>query len=396
MFRNSKHLGWWVAIAAAIGLLCSAAALAKEPPAPAYTFVCLDKGAYVTASATDINNSGVVVGQVEQDLGGGAYQYLPACWRKVGAKWVRQTLDPISSSQTTVASGVNEIGQIVGGGYDSDGIGRACCWPPGSPSPVVLPSFDEEDDTTHALAINVDGVICGAANRAIQRFDKFGNPVLDRYGNPIFDYVNRALVWRLSATGVFGPIQLPAQEFAGATAINENNDAGFAQVAGTFYDAAQSTTAAVRWTVQSEKDGPSLVCSEYEVLDLNSRGFGVNNLGAVCGDNLSVNAGEAVVWTAESTKVLARAKWFYGAHAFDINDRGVIVGYGDYHKMYTSGPQAVVWPSATGSMVRLNDLVYRGSPITGMYSANAVNHDGWIVGRGWDGANNAAFLAIPK
>jgi hypothetical protein len=47
-------------------------------------------------------------------------------------------------------------------------------------------------------------------------------------------------------------------------------------------------------------------------------------------------------------------------------------------------------------MFRLNDLVYRGSPITGMYSANAVNNAGKIVGRGWDGSSNAAFLAIPK
>ena len=395
MLRTLKPCRWLAAAVGAIGLVCCSTALAGKPPAPAYTFVCLDKVGYVAASASDINDAGVVVGLVDKEQGGGAHQYFPACWTRDGAQWVLHTLDPINTFLSSGASGVNEVGQIVGGGDDSDGKHRACYWANWSASPVVLPSFNEGDDTTHAEAINGDGVICGAANRAVVRRDGDGNPVLDQYGNWIYDYVNRALVWRLSATGVSDPIELPAPEFAGAAAINENDDAGFAEVVGSFYDSAETATAAVRWTVKSEENG-SLRAFVGEVLDLTARAHGVNNLGAVCGDDLSVNAWEAVVWTADSTKVLARAKWFYGAHALDINDNGVIVGYGDYHKMYSGGPQAVMWRSTTAPMVRLNDLVYPGSPITGMYIANAVNNAGQIVGLGWDGSSNAAFLAIPS
>ena len=34
MFRNLKQMGRWIAIAVAIGLVCSSAALAKKPPKP--------------------------------------------------------------------------------------------------------------------------------------------------------------------------------------------------------------------------------------------------------------------------------------------------------------------------------------------------------------------------
>ena len=68
MFKELKHLGRWTAIAVAIGLLCSAASSAKPPSggstAPSYTFVRLDDGVYSDGVASDINDAGLVVGQL--------------------------------------------------------------------------------------------------------------------------------------------------------------------------------------------------------------------------------------------------------------------------------------------------------------------------------------------
>jgi uncharacterized membrane protein len=316
----------------------------------------------------------VVVGQVFQVQADGTSLCLPACWIENGS--VLNVLDYLPGGAS--ASSVNESGEIVGFGTYSAGNARGLYWASRTTTPVVLEPLAGDVESI-AVGINDDGVICGYSLDAV--------------------YCFRAVAWRIAGGVPTSPIELPGPDAlsAYATAVNENDGDGCAVVVGAFCDA-ESPTAAVVWTVISRSDGTLAVDSgPWLLTGVRAQADGVNNSAAICGTDRTVNGlGEAVVWAGDSKKTLPRAKWFYAAHAYDINDHGVIVGYGDYHKMYTSGPQAVVWPSATGSMVRLNDLVYSGSPITGMYSANAVNNDGWIVGRGWDGSRTAAFLAIPK
>ena len=76
MFRNSKRTGRWPAIAVAIGLFCSSqAAWAGKPDKPGggggkepgYSIIQLDdvEGAFTNGVAWDINDTGLVVGKVE-------------------------------------------------------------------------------------------------------------------------------------------------------------------------------------------------------------------------------------------------------------------------------------------------------------------------------------------
>ena len=69
MFRDPKKKGRWIAIAVAIGLVCSAAAVAKKPPKPpaddgaGYDLVVLAPDVQMTGSyAYDLDEAGNVVG----------------------------------------------------------------------------------------------------------------------------------------------------------------------------------------------------------------------------------------------------------------------------------------------------------------------------------------------
>ena len=84
------------------------------------------------------------------------------------------------------------------------------------------------------------------------------------------------------------------------------------------------------------------------------------------------------------------------AAANEINDKGVIVGRAEYTKNWSGGQLAVMWSSATGSMVLLNQFLDDNSPLTTLSSAQAVNNFGEIVGLGYTGPWYRAFLAIPK
>ena len=76
--------------------------------------------------------------------------------------------------------------------------------------------------------------------------------------------------------------------------------------------------------------------------------------------------------------------------------RGVIVGSAEYTRIGGSY-RAVMWSSATGSMVLLNQFLEDNSPLTTLTWTNAVNNFGEIVGFGYAaGGLHRAFLAIPK
>jgi hypothetical protein len=79
--------------------------------------------------------------------------------------------------------------------------------------------------------------------------------------------------------------------------------------------------------------------------------------------------------------------------ARDINDAGVIVGYGGAG---TIDHEAVVWPSASAKPVALSKYLGRNSPFLFLKESLAVNQAGDIVGFGWDGESYGAFLAIPE
>ena len=123
----------------------------------------------------------------------------------------------------------------------------------------------------------------------------------------------------------------------------------------------------------------------------------MNNAGTVCGTAETSNPLlQAVVWTGGTKLALKGAKFYITRYASDINDRGVIVGWSEYTKNLSGSSHAVMWSSATGSMVLLNQFLDDNSPLTTLSWANAVNNDGEIVGFGYAGPLHRAFLAIPK
>ena len=108
MFRNTKRIGRWIAIAVVIGLVCSSAALAKKPPGPAYELRVLEG----TGIAHDIQQQdGVVeiVGTSSPDARSGVYWLLNAA----GGTVMSVNL-PCTEGHLSGASGLNRDGAIVG------------------------------------------------------------------------------------------------------------------------------------------------------------------------------------------------------------------------------------------------------------------------------------------
>ena len=287
-----------------------------------------------------------------------------------------------------VANGINEDGEVAGAGFSGDQI-VGLYWASKDADPLVLPPLAGFEESG-AGAINDDGVICGSSARWTPRLDENGNSVFDELGVPILDYATRAVAWRITGNVVVGPIELPSLGFSGATSLNNNDNAGLAEIVGRDGDSA------VVWTVLSA--GGTLTAAPVPTV-LNARGGaeGVNSSGTICG-NFWTDAvpSEAVVWSGSSTQVLDRARYVFSAWAHDVNNAGQIVGQGDYWKKYTQGRRAVIWPSAGGSMILLNGFLDDNSPFTSLVSANAINESGDIAGAGWDGNNYGAFLAMPK
>jgi uncharacterized membrane protein len=407
MFHKSCFLA---GLAAALMLASGLQAFGGKPTKPptiSYQIVQLDladsAGATYTGSvANGINRQGHVVGLVEEPSAG----CLPACWTISKIDGLQSELNllepPFLPDEPTVyaaACGINESGLIVGG-WDNGGgnvplAGDALYWATCQSSPELLPPLDVLGRRTAAFAVNNSGVACGLSERAV---------IID---GVVDHYETRAAVWRIrqNMEGEFvvdGPVELPplaGQPCAVAVAINDKGD-GWADVVGnSFQDLDITGPHGVVWSVKWNDQGTLVVDGPAEVLSVAeySKANGVNDAGAVCGA-LSPPGGaqQAVVWSGGPPLTLNLARYFFFADAYDVNNNGMIVGYAYYHKMYASGERAVMWPSATGAMVDLNQFLDDDSPFGILCVANAVNDAGEIVGYGWDGSNYTGFLAVPR
>ncbi len=388
----SSKSSFLAVLVATLALACGTPALGGKPPAPSYQILQLDlvdddNVEYATSNASDITNpnESAIPRQVVGSVGATSDQDIPACWTtSVVDGTVQSELHvlelPTASGQAT---GVNDGGQIVGAGWDgSQPVGLYWASYGVEPEPL-LPLLN--DTVTYAYAINNDGVICGCSGHAVYVDDRDGNPVFDHY-----EY--RPVVWRVNAVDIFGPVELPGSQPDCASAINDNDAAGWATVVGTLYSA-------LAWTVQSQADG-SLTLGQFVVLDSVGRAEGVNRTGTqgtVCGGAETSNPLlQAVVWTGSTKLALKGARFYITRAANDINDQGVIVGWAEYTKNLSGSLRAVMWSSATGSMVLLNQFLDDNSPLTSLSWANAVNNYGEIVGFGYAGPLCRAFIAIPK
>ncbi len=378
MFRNLKQWGRWLAIAVGIGLLCSVVALAAKPPKLAYQVLQLDlvdQGgvAYAESCAVDISDQGQVAGYV-LDASGGC---LPACWTisTVGGE-VHSELNLLRQESTidAAAQGINENGEIVGVGTKPDGQMVGLYWADEGAVPQELPRLVDHDESW-AYAINKNGVICGVS---------------------VSDFEERAVVWRVRE-GVFecGPVELlPSQSHARAVALSDNDINRVARVVGAPFVPGGMPQSAVAWTVLDGDETLQVVdCVVLNDLGLASA-RGVNNDGAVCGWIQTETTREAVVWSGDLSQTLSIPRLYCEPAAFDINNKGVIVGTAANTK--TTAPRAVIWSSVSASMVVLDQFLDDDSPFGILCDASAVNDSGTIVGGGWDGTGCTAFLAVRR
>lgn len=383
MSQKSRFLA---VLTATLAVACGIPAFAAKPPKLSYQILQLDlvepNGVVYTRSfAYGISSQGQVVGGVSNSVD----QFSPAYWTTsvVDGK-VQSTLNLlVPYAGNAGASGINENGEIVGEGKTDDGHNVGLYWADAASAPQDLPPLDG-DDGSRAFAINKNGVICGCSTHSFVRDD---GQVIDE---------PRAVVWRVNGgILVCGPVELPTAQFSSAEAISDNDITNCARVVGSSYPDTSASDSAVEWTVLDNAGTLTVVDSEV----LNDVGvadaLGVNNGGKVCGRALTqtTTGWNAVVWTGDSTQTLNGARFFYSPAARDINNKGVIVGTAQ-HKV--SLLRAVMWPSATGSMVVLDQFLDDSSPFGILCAADAVNDSGAIVGFGWDGTEWSAFLAVPQ
>ena len=174
MFRNSKQMWRWIAIAVAIGLVCSAETLAKKPPPPpvdedpvTYTLVELS-GTFGEAGAVNQLDGFVeVVGRLWDNSGEvdvqRAHHWMVDSDGNVLSRDLR-TLPPtepgaVVSSQ---ALDVNNQGVVVGYQRDDSGPPRPLLWPDAASSPVELPLPEGSALGAMVTSINDAGVVVGA------------------------------------------------------------------------------------------------------------------------------------------------------------------------------------------------------------------------------------------
>lgn len=374
MFLRSNKLHVF-AVTALVGLVLSAVAEAKKPAKPpgddssgTYKIVKLDDDGTWECFAQDVNDLGNVVGCVSEDLS--ASERYAAYWQvSRSGEDVRSEL--VLLADGSWAFGISNAGEIVGYGNDPNGRYLGLYWAGPDAMPMLLPSLRDTGQTT-ARSINDDGVVCGISD-------------------------GQAVAWRVNWSdgipSVWGPVALPTlDEISFAAAIGNNDEDGFARIAGVFRTPNRSP-AAVSWTVQSLPDGTLAIDPLPRIVEAGEiQVFGVNDAGTICG-----NAGwptQATVWTETESLTLNLARRLVDASAQDINNSGAIVGWGSTGVIDN---KAAVWPSADASMVLLDKYLPRKSPpFDSLKEAVAVNELGEIVGVGRNGLSYGAFLAIPE
>lgn len=398
MFGDPRQMRRWIIIAVVIGLFCSSPSPAKKPVKPppdddgvavrSYTIVKLgDEYEDVTweCYAFDINKWSDVVGHVEDEDPNTPSGTRAAYWDG-GGSGLSLLKGGVIADETSVegtgAKGINDAGEIVGYGKDSNGYNIGLYWANAEAEPLPLPPLSG-DLRSYAKAINNQGVVCGFS-AGVEGW--------------------QAVAWRINWTGnqagVSGPIELatPDGSLSLVGGISNNDENGYAQIVGHFSEAPHvaDPTAAVAWTVESLPDGTLTLVDTRTVENGAVKALGVNDGGTICGE-----AGwptQAVVWIGDESWPLhlAQARDIVDGSTMDINNNGTIVGCGSSGMI---DDEAVAWPSVDGKMVRLNKFVGRKSPFIFLVEASAVNDLGEIVGFGFTevgGSAHRAFLAIPE
>ncbi|HLJ28939.1 MAG TPA: HAF repeat-containing protein [Candidatus Angelobacter sp.] len=310
--------------------LVSVLALLCVPLAEGQTYVITDLGTLRPGSARvhDINSLGQAVGASGHPHGSDTHAFF---WSQKGG--IRD-LGFLPGGDYSVASAINDSGQVVGTSNSQDGM-HAFLWTAGT-GLQQLPLLSETDSSS-AYAINGSGQIAGASG-------------------------SHAVIWSGNAVEDLGTLGGSWSEAHGI------NNAG--QVVG----------------VSDTKAGPhAFLWSDAAPMqdlgtlpgDSSSRANRISDQGAVVGASEGMEGVRAFIWTKNAgMQQIGSLQGGGYSEAFGINNLGQVVGQSGS----SLGTRAFLWTS--GAIADLNDLV-PGLPVgvilTGAFS---INDKGEIVAFG--------------
>jgi len=166
-------MGRWIAIALAIGLFCSAEAMAKKPPKPPADD---DPVTYTQVELSSIEGKASAVNQLDGfvDVVGGLWdssgeeRVLKAHYWMVDPagnvlSMALQTLPPAAAGAVvgSMASDVNNQGVVVGWQTDGTELPRPVLWPNAASAPIELPLPNDASLGAMATSINDAGIVVG-------------------------------------------------------------------------------------------------------------------------------------------------------------------------------------------------------------------------------------------
>lgn len=391
MFADLKHWGRRLAIAVAIGLVGSSAALAGKPVTAAYTIVpFISPFPAPTGYNSDdsrvegLNGQGHAVGgeTFRKQLPDGSSQMV----------YQALHLDIVTGTYTLlqdgyIAAGVDNFNQIAGTRL-SDGRFVGAFWKAPAAAPVDLPPLRLEFGHTQsvATAINDAGIVVGYS---------YNDNASSASG----------VVWIVEVdeggdVSVYGPWALPplaGDALGEATDLSEAADS-FCEVTGCSFTANERH--AVVWTVTvdgiSATPGPAVNLAGDNTW---SFGYGVNLFGDVCGmmgvSNQEMPFLAPAGQTAQLLPVPRNTQW---GRAYDINNLGEIVGQLDIYKIsgVITGPgnyHPYLWKN--GKMIDLETQIDPESGWARLWGATVINDAGVIAGHGRLDIEHRGFLLIP-
>lgn len=313
--------------------------------APTYHLTDLGSlgGAYTFA--TDINDSGQVVGYGQN----GEADERGFIWQD----GVIEEIGTIRGGRESRAYAVNNIGTVVGWSTTSGRGPHAFTWT-SQKGVRELPLGSER--ISYANAINGQGVIAGSY-------------MVDDLAQRAFAIVN----------GQFTDLGTLGGDYSEANDVNEHG-----AIAGTAADADGNARGFV-WTEEAGLRALSTLGGSF------SSGQAINWHGMVAGIAETTNGYHAVIWDANGNIIdLDAANGTESSQALDLNDSGRVVG----QTFVEAGARAVMW-TPEGKFIDLNLAVDESIDGWVLEGAVAINNHGQIVGYGTVNGEIHSYLLTP-
>jgi hypothetical protein len=286
-----------------------------------------------------------------------------------------ELLDPLAGGAYSLATAVNNVGEIVGRS-DLGGIPKAAFWAAGSPTAVHLETSGGPDANAYPLDINDQAQIAGF-------FTSSGSGNVNSW---------TAVRWTRDDRGRFDETKLPVPTPPPPSVFNAAygiNQAGYVAGTGSTLQPDVFETA-LRWTPTNGVDEldavPGVAFPRFQAEAINDNlvavGWGVNNIGV----------STPVRWAADGSAVnLGQPAAFTSTQPIDVNNDGTIIANASRAPQDTD-PEAML--NVGGVWMQLRQRLVNPGGWTLAHAA-AINNLGQIVGSGIFNGASAGFVLTP-